>query len=561
MSSATTSTQTADLPIITAPGSWDTILTSDARAALEQILPGYLTPRRWFGSKARTILAVRLVEAIPMELGVYLTLINVFFTAGEPETYVLPLAFAVGEQAENLRSERPNAVVAILRAAGEDGVLYDAVWNKEFDTLLLDAFAERRVWSGEKGDVAASSTIAFPWLRGDPREPLTPHVLGVEQSNTNVRYGKRLLLKLFRRLETGANPDQEIGSFLTEKAAFSHVPPVAGALEYRRKGPEAGEPISLALLQGFVPNQGDAWRYTLDSLQEYFERSSAHYAPPSWVTDLPQEPLLSLAEAPMPAQAAETIGPYLDSARLLGRRTAELHLALASQPQDPVFGLELFSPAYREHLQRDMHKLTGTVFQHLRHHLDELPAAAQDPAQQVLALEERIVSDFDALLESDITALRERIHGDYHLGQVLYTGDDFMIIDFEGEPARPLSERRQKGSPLQDVAGMLRSFHYAAYAAYFYVVDRPDRSPRAATDLEAWARYWHLWVSVAYLQTYLEVAGDAPFMPAKREELKGVLDAYLLSKAVYELGYELNNRPHWVAIPLQGILQTAQAVQ
>ncbi len=208
-----------------------------------------------------------------------------------------------------------------------------------------------------------------------------------------------------------------------------------------------------------------------------------------------------------------------------------------------------------------MHKLTSTIFQHLRNHLNDLPAAAQGPAQQVLALEQRIVQDFDALLEGDISALRERIHGDYHLGQVLYTGDDFMIIDFEGEPARPLSERRQKGSPLQDVAGMLRSFHYAAYAAYFYAVDRPDRSPRAMSDLGAWTRYWHLWVSVAYLQTYLQVAASAPFIPADRQELKALLDAYLLSKAVYELGYELNNRPHWVAIPLQGILQTAQAVQ
>lgn len=554
----------ADLPIITTPGPWDSLLSGNARVEMEQILPGYLLPRRWFGSKARTMAAVRLAEAIPMDLGVYLTLLEVHFTEGQPETYVLPLAFAVGEQAETLRSERPNAVIAALHTAQGEGVLYDAVWNKAFDAMLLDAFAERCVWHGDNGDIVASATIAFPWLRGDPREALTPHVLGVEQSNTNVRYGKRLLLKLFRRLETGANPDYEIGGFLTEKVAFPHVPPVAGALEYRRHGGEtgeAGEPIALALLQGFVPNQGDAWRYTLDSLQDYFDRSRAHYAPPAWVTDLPREPLLALAAGPTPDLAAEIIGPYLESARLLGRRTAELHLALASQPDDAVFGLEPFSPAYRQHLQRDMHKLAETIFHHLGQHLPGLPQSTQQTARRVLTLEERIVQHFDALLESDIAALRQRIHGDYHLGQVLYTGSDFMIIDFEGEPARPLSERRQKGSPLQDAAGMLRSFHYAAYAAYFHEVERPDRSPQAMADLEAWARYWHLWVSVAYLQTYLEVAAGAPFIPADRAELKALLDAYLLSKAVYELGYELNNRPHWVAIPLQGILQTAQAVQ
>ncbi len=550
---------TIDFPIIATSGPWHSLLTGDARAEMEQILPGYLLPRRWFGSKARTIEAVRLVEAIPLDLGVYLTLVKVSFTAGEPETYVLPLAFAGGEEADKLRSERPNAVVATLHTAQGEGVLYDAVWNKDFDTMLLNAFAGQRVWPGEQGDIAASSTIAFPWLRGDPREALTPHVLGVEQSNTNVRYGKRLLLKLFRRLEAGANPDQEIGAFLTEQAAFAHVPPLAGALTYHRKD-AGGEPIALALLQGFVPNQGDAWRYTLDSLQAYFEQAQTYYAPPAWVADLPGQPLLELAQTPIPEQAAQTIGPYLDSARLLGQRTAELHLALASRPEDPVFGLEPFSPAYRRYLQADMHKLADGIFPLLRSHLDDLPAAARGPADAALALEGRIVQHFDVLLAGDITALRQRIHGDYHLGQVLYTGDDFMIIDFEGEPARPLSERRQKGSPLQDVAGMLRSFHYAAYAAYFYAVDRPDHSPRAA-DLETWARHWHLWVSVAYLQGYLETAAGAAFMPARREELKALLDGYLLSKAVYELGYELNNRPHWVAIPLQGILQTAQAVQ
>jgi maltose alpha-D-glucosyltransferase/alpha-amylase len=197
----------------------------------------------------------------------------------------------------------------------------------------------------------------------------------------------------------------------------------------------------------------------------------------------------------------------------------------------------------------------------LHSRLADVPPDVQPEAEVVLSQEMEIARRFDVLLERPIHALRTRIHGDYHLGQVLYTGADFMIIDFEGEPARPLSERRQKGSPLQDVAGMLRSFHYAAYAAYFYIIDRPDRSERSAADLETWARYWHLWVSVAYLQTYLQVADGAPFIPADRKELKALLDAYLLSKAVYELGYELNNRPHWVAIPLQGILQTAQAVQ
>jgi maltose alpha-D-glucosyltransferase/alpha-amylase len=183
--------------------------------------------------------------------------------------------------------------------------------------------------------------------------------------------------------------------------------------------------------------------------------------------------------------------------------------------------------------------------------LDTLPEAGRRDAERVLALEGSIAARFDTLLVRPIHALRSRIHGDYHLGQVLFTGEDFIIIDFEGEPARPLSERQMKRSPLQDVAGMLRSFHYAAYAAYF----------SQARDLEQWARFWHLWVSVAYLKTYLDVVSGAAFLPSSSDELKLLLDAYLLEKAVYELGYELNNRPDWVIIPLQGILQTVQPGQ
>ena len=372
-----------------------------------------------------------------------------------------------------------------------------------------------------------------------------------------MRYGDRLILKLYRRLEVGINPDQEIGQFLTEKTTFANTPLVAGVLEFRRREPEGGKPITVALLQGFVPNRGDAWRYSLDTLAEYFTaaRSQGEVA----VTDLalPQAPLLELVRDEIPVQAERLIGAYIGSARLLGRRTAELHLALTSDPADPIFGLEPFTAEFQGYLHRSMRELTDRIMHLLRARFSALPEAAQREAREVLALEGQIAARFDTLLARPIHALRSRIHGDYHLGQVLYTGEDFMIIDFEGEPARPLSERQMKRSPLQDVAGMLRSFHYAAYAAYFALAQNGAPAP----ELEPWARFWHLWVSVAYLKTYLEVVEGAAFLPSSPDELKLLLDAYLVEKAVYELGYELNNRPDWVKIPLQGILQTVQAGQ
>jgi maltose alpha-D-glucosyltransferase/alpha-amylase len=271
---------------------------------------------------------------------------------------------------------------------------------------------------------------------------------------------------------------------------------------------------------------------------------------------LPDASLLALTQQEIPELAYRLIGTYLEAAQLLGRRTAEMHLSLASRPDDPVFGPVAFSPAYQRPLHQSMRNLTGRIMQLLRRRAKNLPDAIRPEAQQVLDQEAEILRRFHSLLEGKISARRTRTHGDYHLGQVLYTGKDFMIIDFEGEPARTLQERRVKRSPLQDVAGMLRSFHYAAYAAYFEQASQGVVQPKGQAGLEAWARYWHLWVSVAFLQTYLQVADSAAFMPETVDEVKILLDAYLLEKAVYELGYELNNRPDWVKIPLQGILQT-----
>jgi maltose alpha-D-glucosyltransferase/alpha-amylase len=364
-------------------------------------------------------------------------------------------------------------------------------------------------------------------------------------------------LKLFRRLETGTNPDLEIGHFLTEATDFAHIPGVAGALEYHPTG--APEAVTLAILQGFVPNQGDAWRYTLESLANYFEQVVSQSEEGAQEVTLPQTPLLDLAQQDIPASVPKIVGSYLESAQLLGRRTAELHLALASGSNVPDFAPESFTQLYQHLLHQRMGSLTKHVMQLLRPRLPKLPEAARAEAQQVLEAETTLLKRFQPFVEQNITALRTRIHGDYHLGQVLYTGQDFMIIDFEGEPARTLEERRLKRSPWQDVAGMLRSFHYAAYAALFKRLEDGTVSAEEKTRLEAWARFWHLWVSVAFLKTYLTVTKGATFRAKSPGEWKTLLDAYLLEKAVYELGYELNNRPDWVQIPLQGILQTLQS--
>jgi maltose alpha-D-glucosyltransferase/alpha-amylase len=558
-----------DIPAIDAPGGWETVFEDAPREALEAALPNYLMARRWFGAKARTIREIHITETIPILPAAYVALLRVAYAQGEPETYVLPMAFAAGERAQMLSRERPGALIARLQTGQKRGILYDALWDPDFCRALLEAIGAGRQYARAGGDLLASPSSVLPRLRGDTSQPLTPTVMAGEQSNTSVRYDEQLILKLYRRLEAGINPDQEIGRFLTEKAGFAHTPPLAGAIEFRRREPAGSQPITVALLQGFVPNRGDAWQYTLDTLDDYFAaaRSRPEVAPND--LPLPQAHLLELIGTELPTQAEQFIGAYLGSARLLGRRTAELHLALNSDPADPAFAPEPFTPDFQRAMHARMRELTDQTLGLLRAKLDTLPPAGQAEARSVLDLEGQIAQRFDTLLNQPIHALRSRIHGDYHLGQVLYTGDDFMIIDFEGEPARPLSERKMKRSPLQDVAGMLRSFHYAAYAAYF--AQPQDSAP--APDLEIWARFWHRWVTVAFMQAYLRVVGSAPFLPRSPEgqppptgrrspdELRLLLDAYVVEKAVYELGYELNNRPDWVQIPLQGILQTVQAGQ
>jgi maltose alpha-D-glucosyltransferase/alpha-amylase len=536
---------------VTVGGDW-TAVFADGRAALEGLLPSYLEGRRWFGAKARQVRAVRLVDAVPFPYGqrtACLALFQVYFTEGQPETYLLPLAFG---PAETVAEE---AVVARLRVERErggraEGVLFDALADPEFLKALPEAVGRRRRYRGLAGEVAAEPTHAFGQLRRSGRSP-TPVSLGRDQTNSSVFYGDLFVLKLYRRLEEGRSPEFELGTYLTEHARFGAVPPLAGAIEYR---PESGEPVTLAVLQGYVPNHGDAWQYTLGFLDHYFEEALAAGGEVS-VPPFSVGRLVGVAGEPVPEAAQRLMGSYLDSAWVLGRRTAELHLALAAAgPELAEFVPEPFTPFHQRAAYQSFRNLTNQVLDLLRKRSGTLTAEAGALAAEVLARERPILELFGRFRDGRLTVGRIRAHGDYHLGQVLYTGNDFVIADFEGEPARGLRERRLKQPALRDVAGMLRSFHYAAEVALRQAAARGLGSVSA---LRHWAGFWELWASAAFLRGYLETetARSPVVVPESRDELGLLLSVYLLEKAVYELGYELNNRPDWVEIPLRGILK------
>lgn len=542
-------------PIIklNAPFAWETLLRGRPRSGFESVLREAIKNKRWFGGKARKITGLGITEVIPVEDATAFALLQIDYVEGEPEIYVVPLGIATGADAERRVADAATTVYAAFQgpAGGETILLYDAFGDETFANELLEMVAAKRKLKGRRGELVGHRTKAYPKLRGDADVPAKPTVLKAEQSNSSVAYGDKLMLKLFRKIDEGENPDLEIGRFLTLKAGYPHVPPVAGSLEYRSNS----STYTLSLLQGFVANEGDAWSYTLDHLSRYFENVLAQTAGSAVVADwTPSEPLLQITEREAPEPVRSMIGAYLQDAELLGQRTAELHLALATERDDKAFAPEPFTQLFQRSFYQVNRTLLAQTFQLLRRRVRHLPETVAGDAKQVLELEPQIMERFKAFTKRKLGGARIRCHGDYHLGQVLFTGKDFVIIDFEGEPARPLSERRIKRSPLRDVAGMLRSFDYACHSALEKLRQGGIGGERLSLE---WARMWYLWVSATFLKSYLRFAGSAAFLPKNRDEVQLLLDAYLLEKAVYELNYELNNRPDWVSIPLFAVRELA----
>jgi len=540
----------ATVPVVEADCEEDAFFNGKAAARIDEFLPGFLTRSRWFGGKARPLKQARIVDMFSLEKESRrwgIALVQVDYLAGDAEVYAVPLALAHEDQLDRLLQEHPLAVIARLKLKCKPSasVLYDALADPAFGEALLEVLARKRTIHGRRGQIQGFTTRTFRPLLPKGQSLPPPTIMRAEQSNTSIRFGDRLILKLIRKLSPGVNPDFEIGRLLTEKR-FPHCAPTAGAIELRLN---QAEPMTIAILQGFVTNQGDAWSYTLDHLGRYFKAAMEQPLPV-----LPAASPADLLDAALPDEAAGLIGDFLGSARLLGRRTAEMHMCLASEQNLPEFKPEAFSKLYQRALYQSMRTQVGKALPLLRRQFNRLPEGLRPLAIHVLEREKDLMDRFKDLLESKIGAMRIRCHGDYHLGQVLFTGSDFTIIDFEGEPARPITERRIKRSALLDVAGMLRSFSYAAHVG---LLRRQEGRvpPKAAAELEHRLEFWQRWVSAEFLKSYLQEASGGKFIPGSRNELRVLLRALLLEKAVYELTYELNNRPDWVGIPLRGIRQ------
>ncbi len=551
-------------PSFTTSGPWTAVYDGTSRQRFEDWLEIYLSERRWFGHKSRTITSASIVEAIPIPAPANgngngdgrevvsplasILMVQLEFDQGAPERYVLPVASVWGADAEEVKKWHADAVVADLHAQGRDGVLIDAVHSADFVRAMADVLGRRRTLSGRHGQILGLPSASLRRFNGCLHETCPTSTLSNEQSNSSVLLGDQAIMKFIRRFEEGVNPGVEIGRYLSEREHFPHAPRAGGSIEYRSDRLGAA-PATICVLDEFIPNEGDGWQYVVDALTLGLEDALAKTPTDDLHTSLPR-PGLS-AQQQMSDPFHPLVGPHLEWASLLGRRTAQMHVALAAEDRDPDFAAEPLTSLDRQALFHGARSLTRQVLRDVRSR-----GASSPLVDRVLQSEGPIIERLRRLSAMPIEAYRIRCHGDYHLGQVLWTGKDFVIIDFEGEPSRSVGWRRLKRPATFDLAGMVRSLHYAGQAAALRVSLEFGASSESGQRgrLEEWLSIWHREVSDQFLTSYLEVSAGSRYLPSSRDDMACLLDFFRLEKAMYELGYEVNTRPTWVDVPARGIL-------
>jgi len=512
-----------------------------------QVLNAYLKRMRWFGGKARAVNAVKVYQNIQIETSegfAHYLLLKVRYLDGPTEIYALPVVFVSERQAE--MGEIPSeAIICKLENDVMTGFLIDGIYNESFRNALFMLIANNAHLIGNHYPLKAEAG-KFLIEKGIP-ENLTSKVLKADQSNSAIVFNNTYFVKLFRKVEYMVNPDFEIINFLTGQHQFEHIPSYGGSVELQH--PEKPKML-LLMLQQLVPNKGDAWQYFITELKDFFSKvvSDGYHQRP-----LPIRPhTLSLTWENTPSSLQDLIGKDVaERAALLGKRTAEMHLALANAPNNPDFSPRPLDKSFQNHLLQNLEKLVKNKFELLEKNIEKIPVSLKYDAKEMLLQYERVIAFLNRVLGRPLEGNRIRIHGDYHLGQVLVTENDFCILDFEGEPDKPHEERRDLYPSLKDVAGMMRSFRYAAYAVLF---QQYENDAALRDKLMPVADVWYHYISRYFLGAYIETARGSGIIP-EDDKINDLLQIYSFKKAIYELGYEINNRPDWAVIPLQSLVK------
>ncbi|MCF8198763.1 MAG: maltose alpha-D-glucosyltransferase [Sulfuritalea sp.] len=499
-----------------------------------KVLAPYLSTKRWFAAKGHPITRIDLLEQSEWNSGDgswLLTIIEVHCADIPTQIYFLPLAICWEEEASTdmLHSLAP-WTLARVRQKGRTGLLYGAFGDDRFCRALVRGIGENLDVPFGKGRVEFRSSAIFNELASGIEAPVRHPAL--EQSNTAVYFGDRLFLKGYRRLQPGTNPEVEVGRFLTEKSPYPRIVPVAGSVELQRAN---GQTLTLALLQSYVENQGMGWNFAVDYLERFLSEQLAEPTLQSTeVGDSPHHYFLTLME-------------------VLGRRSAELHQAFSRPTGDTGFDPEPITADDLTAWSAQLHAEAVVTLDELESRRNDMPAEIRAAADQLLARRTALLDRTSPLALAGATASKMRYHGDYHLGQVLLVANDFIITDFEGEPARPMEERRKMHSPLRDVAGMLRSFSYvAAVATNHSTTERPADRHR----LGPLVQHWESETGEAFLKGYRDSIHGCPAWPVEHGPGQRMIEFFVIEKALYELRYEMNNRPDWLAIPLFSLLRT-----
>jgi trehalose synthase-fused probable maltokinase len=489
----------------------------------ENVFYDYMRKCRWFAGKARMIkfLKVQQLLNIPIEDSVaYLVILHVGYTYGDEEKYAMPVSFLTDDY-ELLGQVNPKAFIAKITVEGKPGWLIDAIYDFRFQTRLFE-----NIWDDAK---TKQETGALSYHKGkglaatDENLGYLCTIPDLEQSNSSLIYGNKYFFKLYRKLFREVNPEVEMLQFLTEKGGFKNIPAYCGSLTYDRPGIP---PVTLGLMMQKVASKSDSWVSTGDDLNNF---------------------LFMFVDKLFGIQ-----DEVFEKVELLGKRTAEMHLALLSDKKNKEFKPEKFDAKYVEFIQKHLNNLLNKRITLLKENYSRLDKNAKELADDFINSESVIRYFFEKIGSNDLKSSRIRIHGDYHLGQVLFTGTDYLVIDFEGEPESSITDRKIKHSPLKDVAGMIRSFHYAVCAKLYFSSETRGVNP---LRLQKAADRWYRLITDAYLDAYMQTMGNISAIFGNRTELNFLLQLHLLEKSVYELGYELNGRPDWIRIPLKGIQQ------
>ncbi len=576
-----------EIPRITVSDGLESIILGKSKDALADVLLDYLCGCRWFRGYQHSMLSARIVDATPLRIGgsdgsadstVYISLVRVYYAHHDPELYMLPLAHAVEQDAAALVEKYPRSVVARIGSyeggregdkadTVEDGIVYDAIWNAAFVRALAGLIVRGEAAPGPTGSLQGVVGAAPAEMAAVEETAQPPRVVDGELNNTSVVFDDALILKFFRLVDEGPNPEVETEDMLTRQG-FAHIAPIVGWLEYKRPH---NLPIALASLEHFVPNEGSVWDLALKALDGYFRRvvevAQAPGTPgvpnapdPQGVASRPTGAgmdmvrLLELAEQEPGAGSPGLLGDFSNIMRLLGQRTAEMHAALASDSGHPDFCPSPFTTYSQRSLYQTMRHQVGEALYELQHSLQTLPPKLQAGATAIIEAEPAIHERIRPVLQNRIQAQITRMHGDYRLSQVLYAGGDLVIVDFEGEARRLLAERRLKGSPLADLASMLCSIHNVAWFALPHFQAERESAGRSE-ELEERTNRWVQEVAAAFLRGYLSTAAEAPFVPRSRENLLVLLDTLLLKTFLGQLSHAIRARPEWLPACIVGTLQ------